>query len=337
MFTADVNCTEIMGILIALKDWLKPALPPDPAVQRALDRACIVVEPMLNTVPGLEKKLSAPIQRTLAHCQQLVAELPGPVEVDRQAFAKSPLVHALFSTSEDIAQMLGKSQSVRDYLIEESSEGSDFFYAMLAARPQVKKTLGVAYNGDVLQADAAIEYLFFSDHVLVEPALTLETAMEKLRQTALDSLLKNFHSRLKTLREKRQTLRETRDLERDRIGVLRGQGKMQEVETYTRHFKELENQLRDNINAMLPERLVDELADFLSAPEKALHLEDVSISVNRSGVVANSDNVGDALIFKRINGRDRRRYIGLLVKIRREDAVEAVAQMEVKKQRYLLF
>lgn len=123
-----------MSLLSAVADFLKPAPPPDPAVHKALDRVAELVDPLLRLAPGFERQLSGPLQHALGYCDGLVAALPGPVDINRQAFATDPLVHALFATADDIDQMLGRSQAIRDYLAEPCSWDSDYFYAMFAAR-----------------------------------------------------------------------------------------------------------------------------------------------------------------------------------------------------------
>ncbi len=330
-----------MGILITLKDWFKPAPPPDPDLQKALERTFELVDPMLNTVPVLEKKLGPVLQSTLHYCKKLVAELPGPFEVDRPAFSTSPLIHALFPTVEDIACMLAKSQSVQEYLDAGGAAEAEFIYAMLAARWQRKKSLGMACNDGIMQADALVEHLNFADHVLVEPAESLESAREKLRQTAFDSLLKTFRVRLLKKREERQLLQEQRDRERDQVNVMRSTGKPDKAAEHAQRLQELDEQLRQNIEALNPENIIGPLAEFLAAPEKSLRLEKMSIAVDRGGIIAREDGCPDnglieSIDFQEIIGRDRRRYVGMLVRIRRQDVLEAHEQLKNLQQRYLI-
>ena len=328
-----------MGILDALKNCFKPAPPPDPVLTMALERVCSVVEPTISTVPFLERKLGAALERTLAHCRQVVADLPGPFEVDRSAFSASPLVHALFPTVDDIALMLGKSQSMREFLASGEALGTEYVYAMLAARWQRKKSFGMAFDGEILQSDAPIEYLYFTDHVLVGPANSLEAAQEGLFRVALDSVLKNFHSTLTAQRGERQSLQEAREHERDQVNVMRSMGRADKQEESMRRLEQIDEQLRQNIDALQPENIVPSLAEFLLAPEKSLRLEKMSVTVNRSGIVAKENAVADgstneSIDFEQIVGRDRRRYVGLLVRIRRADALEAVEQLKDMQQRY---
>ena len=123
-----------MSLLSAVADFLKPAPPLDPSLRKALDRVAELVDPMLKSAPGFEKHLSGPVDYALGYCDGLVASLPGPIDINRKAFANDPLVHALFATAGDIDQMLGRSQAVRDFLAEPSSWESEHFYAMFVAR-----------------------------------------------------------------------------------------------------------------------------------------------------------------------------------------------------------
>lgn len=330
-----------MGILIAIKDWFKPEAPLEPASQKALNRVFALVEPMLNTVPAIEKKLAPALQHTLNYCQQLVAKLPGPFHIDRQSFASSPLVHALFPTVEDIAVMLAKSQTVREYLEAENAQETEFIFAMLAARWQCKKSLGMAYDGKMLQSDALIERLYFADHVLVEPAESLESAKERLCQTAFDSLLKTFRTRLIQKRDERQVLQEQCKQERDQINVMRSIGKPDKVEEHTLRLQMAEEQLRQNIEALRPENIIEPLIEFLASPEKSLRLEKMSIAVDRTGIVIKDEQrlengLIEELDFQQIIGRDRRKYVGMLVSIRRADVQEAMVQLKDMQQRYLI-
>lgn len=328
-----------MSFLSSVADFLKPAPPPDPSLHKALDRVAELVDPVLKITPGFERKLAAPLQHALGYCDGLVAALPGPIDINRHAFATDPLIHALFATADDIDQMLGRSQAVRDYLATPCSWESDYFYAMFAARRQEKRQLGLARQGDVIRSDVPQTILYFSDQTLIEPNCQLETTRHSLRCKALESLLHAFRSHLDALRHERDGLRADASVERAHLTVLRGTSGGPAYEVGTRHLAELDKQLRERADALMPEHLLDTLANYLRSPEPALRLTPVSITVDRLGVVR-QDAPDDAnlhtLNFPELTARDRRLHVAMLAKISRDEAFEAVEMVRDQQHRFML-
>ena len=328
-----------MSLLSAVTDFLKPPPPPNPLVQRALDRVAEMVDPLLKVEPGYEKHLAGPVEHALGYCDGLVAALPGPIDINRKAFANDPLVHALFATADDIDQMLGRSQAVRDFLADPCSWEHDHFYAMFAARRQQKKQLGMEQQGEVIRNDVPQTVLFFSGQTLIEPSCQLETTLQELRCKAFQSLLHTFHAHVEALRHERSGLRTDASLERAHLIVLRNQADGREYEVGTRHLAELDSQLRNNAEALMPAHLITALADYLRAPEPALHLTPVSITVDRLGIVR--DEIGDdftahTLNFPELTARDRRLHLAMLARINRDEALEAVEMVRDQQHRFML-
>lgn len=329
-----------MSLLSAVSDLFKPAQPLDPALSRALDRVAELVDPLLKLAPDFEKRLALPVQHALGYCEGLIAALPGPVDINRQAFGKDPLIHALFATADDIDQMLGRSQAIRDYLAEPRSLESDYFYAMFAARRQQKKQLGLAQEGDVIRNDVPQLVLYFSGQTLIEPSLDLDETRHLLRCKALESLLHTFRTHVESLRRERDGLLADASMERAHL-IARHRdisGEVQEI--HTRHLAELDRELRGKASSLAPEQLVHALADYLMAPEAALHLTPVSITVDRMGVVHDhgdelADNV-DTLNFPELTARDRRLHLAMLARISRDEALEAVERVRDQQHRFML-
>jgi hypothetical protein len=328
-----------VSLFSTVADFLKPAPPLDPTVRKALGRVAELVDPLLKLAPGFEKHLGAPVQHALGYCDGLVAALPGPIDINRQAFANDPLVHALFATADDINQMLGRSQAVRDFLAEPCSWESDHFYAMFAARRQQKKQLGMEQQGDVIRNDVPQLVLYFSGQTLIEPSCQLETTQHGLRCKALESLLHTFQSHLEVLRREREGLRTDLSIERAHLTTFRTAMNGHEIEIGTRHLAELDARLRSSAEALMPEHLLEALADYLHAPEPALHLTPVSITVNRLGVVRDEPD-GDinahTLNFPELTARDRRLHLAMLARISRDEAIEAVEMVRDQQHRFML-
>ena len=328
-----------MSLFSTVADFLKPAPPISPAVGEALDRIGELINPLLKSAGGFESKLSGPLEYALGYCDGLISGLPGPIEVNRKAFSNDPLVHALFATASDIDQMLGRSQAVRDYLADPACWESEHFYALFAARRQQKKQMGMSVQGDVVQTDVPHLVLYFSDQTLIQPSCSLENTLQLLRTTALDSLLTAFHDHVEALRAEREGLRADLSIERAHLTTLRGKTAGQEFQVHTRHLGELDSRLRVSAESLMPDQLVDALAEFLHAPESSLALSPVKITVDRLGVVSDNDNQDTGvhtLDFPELSARDKRHYLVMLARISRDEALEAVEAVRDQQHRFML-
>jgi hypothetical protein len=327
-----------VSLLSAVTDFLKPAAPPDPQLARALAHVAGLADPVLRTASHFDSRLAAPLQYALGYCDGLVAALPGPIDIDRQAFTRDPLVHALFATAGDIEQMLGRSQAVRDFLANPACWEADHFYAMLVARRQQKKQLGMARHGDLIENDVPQLVLYFSDQTLIEPCCDLEKTRERLRCRALDSLLQTFQEHLDALRNEREGLRADVSVERAHLTVLRGSTPGREYEVHTRHLAELDARLRTIAESLMPDPLLEALGDFLSSPEPALRLSPFSITVDGLGVVREKvdDSNVHTLYFPELSTRDKRLHLAMLARISRDEALEAVETVRDQQHRFML-
>ena len=328
-----------MSLISSIADFLKPTLAPTPQVRNALERIGEIVGPLLKSAPGFERELAPAVEHVLGYCEGLIEALPGPINITRQAFSGDPRVPALFATADDIDQMLGRSQAVRDFLAEPQCWESEYFYALFAARRQQKKQLGIGQQGDVLQNDVPQVVVYFSDQTLVEPHCNLEVTLENLRCRGLESLLRTFHDHVETLRSERDGLRADVSMQRAHLTVLRGKSPGPEFQTQTRHLAELDARLREKAASLMPDQLLTALADYLREPEASLGLSPVSITVDRLGVVSEqaSDDVNlHTLKFSEFRGRDKRNYMAMLARIRRDEAQAAVDLVQDQRRRFMI-
>lgn len=329
-----------MGWLSSLLALLAPAPPVDMAARRAIARTVELVDPRLADTHGLERVLAGPVTFALGYCEGLVDALPGPLEIERRAFASDPLVHALFATGNSIDEMLGKSQAVRDFLDEAASYAESHFYALFAARRMEKKQLGSTMLGETIQHDVPQTVLYFADHTLAEPAPTLDAARERLRSASFDSLLKTFRAHLDELRVEREGVRADLSVERGLLTLLRGKEGGGDALVRTRRVAALDARLRQIGDALTPATVLSELARFLAAPEVSLRLQPCSVTVDRMGVVApEGDGIaGDVarLEFPELISRDRRRYLVTLARVDCEEARCAVREALDARRRYVV-
>lgn len=327
-----------MSLFSAIAGLFEPAPPPDPQLLAALALIAERADPVLRAASRFDSRLAGPVAHALGYCARLVGALPGPVAVDRQAFAADPLVHALFATAGGIEQMLGRSQAVREFLAGPDCWEADHFHALLVARRQEKKQLGMTRHGDVIENDVPQRVLYFSDQTLIEPYCDLDRMRERLRERALESLLHTFQDHLDALRREREELRDDASIERIHLNGWQGALGRRATEVHTRHLAELDAQLRQIAETLRPDPLLDAFAAFLSAPEAALRLKPYSVTVDRLGVIRDPDEGPDVqtLHFPELSTRDQRLHLAMLVRINRAEAQEAVETLRDQQRRFML-
>lgn len=303
-----------------------------------------IVGPTIATVPDFEHRLSQPVQHALQYCDELILALPGPIEIDRRAFALDPLIHAFFATPQDIDLMFSRSQPLRDYLSSTSAGDSEFIHAMFAARRREKRTLGVVQEGEIMRRDVEQTLLYFSDHTLTAVSPRPDLTRSYLHQAVFDSLVKNFSSQIDSVRQERQGLHIERDLALDRINAPSNkEPNPHDASSYAEIIADLDAHIRQITATLQPKLLVDALAEFLMQPDKALRLTPVEVHVDRKGVIAPTqvasntpDSLTDTLDFPELVGRDRRRHVVMLARIPRAEAEQAIEKIKDEQRRFIL-
>ncbi|OHC69944.1 MAG: hypothetical protein A2045_02740 [Rhodocyclales bacterium GWA2_65_20] len=324
-----------MGILSDIKTWLAPAAPLDADTQQAIAQAVKTVDPRLVTVGGYERRLAPAVRHALAYCDGLVESIPGPIDINVQSFAADPLVHAFFAAPGDIARMLGASREVRNFIADPANLAAAEFFAMIGMRRKEKTVLGLEMHGEVIQEGAPQRLLYFADHTLHEMSTDPAVTRLRLRAAAFESLAKSFVGHLEDLRARRQDLRNAWDQERARA---RSASAHDADAVAAQRRQELEQSLRAAAESLEPGHVLEAFAAWLAAPESRLHLEETSVAVDRLGVMADPARDGAAvqtLTLPELIGRDRRRWIVLLTRISREDALRA-QQESAQATRYLI-
>jgi hypothetical protein len=310
-----------MGLIAALSRWLHP-----PAVavgvREHLERACAAIDPLLQTVGGYAQRLEEPVAGALDYCADLVEVIPGPLDVDSHAFASDPLIHAVFGSVDDIAAMIGRSQAVRSFMEDGAGLPGEEFYGLLGMRRYEKMVSGLALQDGFVRNEVPQRLLYFGDHTLSSISGDRDAVRDGLQIAAFDSLVASFAAQIKTRREARQELKLAIDVARARKQDL----------------APLEARLREAAADLAPQRLVDAFAGWLAEPRKHLRLEPRQITVDRMGVIVadDSDAPGvNTLEFPELVGRDRRQWLVVLARIRREEAAAALAS-QAQAHRYIV-
>jgi hypothetical protein len=324
-----------MNILSRFSELLFPGNRPDPETSTAIARAVEIVDPRLVSVGGFERKLAPAVHYALGYCEGLVAAIPGPIDINVRAFGADPLVHAFFGAPDDIGRMLGASREVQQFVADPGNLESDEFFGLIGMRRKEKILTGAELYGETLVQGAVRRVLYFADHTLHELSPDVGMTRNRLRSAAFESLAKSFGGHLDALRGQRVDLRYAWAQER---AQERSAGTPDAAAPHARRRQELEEKLRLAAESLEPAHVLDALIAWFVAPESRLHFEETSVAVDRMGVMADPSAEApgvQTLSFPELVGRDRRRWIVLLAKITRDDALLAQSENE-RAERYLI-
>ncbi|MDR2689193.1 MAG: hypothetical protein LBB76_05480 [Azoarcus sp.] len=326
------------SIFSRILDWLTPAPPLAPGTQAGLRRIGELVNGALPMASDFTRMLAKPVEHARAYCAGLVDALPPAIVIDRQGFASDPLIHALFASADDIGRMVASSAAVREYLAETQSWREDTFFALMAARRVEKKVLGVALQDNLIATGVPQSLLQFSNQMLILPAVDAGAARDALFAAAFDSLLRTFAEHIEQVQATYESLRTERELERAR---LLSRPIHERAAIPPRRISELDERLHGLFASLQPAALIPELADFLMRPETALHLDTVRLWVRRNGVIHaegpptgqnDAEADAEAINFMELHSRDRRRHLVLPVRVRCDEAREALEQARAQRQ-----
>lgn len=271
------------------------------------------VEPRLCQIGGYPRRYAPSIAHAWAYCRDLATQVPGPVTVDRQAFAHDPLVHALFSSPEGIVQALIQSKAVRAWHQDPGEEQGVF--ALMGVRRWEKDVFGVEDRDGVLRRDVAQKAVFFSDHTFSNLGATLADTRALLARQFMSSLLARVNDRLEEIRQNRQRLEREQDELRARL-----RAKPDNVACQA-GLQQTLAALSEAVAALDLRSYADHFDAVLSRPEPYLHLRPVSLSLDAMGIHQQAAGDGQAtpLGMSEMACRDRRRWIVLLVHFRLDE------------------
>jgi len=315
-----------MGLL----DWLMPAPPADPALQRRIEHTLDLADPLIRQASRYEEILQPAVSHALAYCEHVSVQIPGPFEVSRAAFAQDPFIHALFGSADDIADMLARSQCVREQHDNLFLAG-DRCCAILGMRHREKSGFGIALEGNFVRSDVPQRTLYFTDHTLAEPSRDEPGARARLRDALYDGLLKAFAAHVAEVRSERDGLTREQAILNAQLRASRA------AESHVRRLDALADRLRTSLDALQPDGLLEALAEVLLHPEPHLGLNTVTLTVDRFGVITGpaSERGGDSLQFCELTARDQRRWVVILAHINQDEVREALARFE-SSRRYIV-
>ncbi len=317
-----------MGLLTNL--FGKQEIPGKPALETAVEHAVSAVEPLLAQTRGYPDRYHHPVSVAMAYARQLADSLPGPIQIDREAYAKDAFVHALFPDVNAISEAIASSPSMQEYL-HDSPSGSEF-YALMGMRRVDRKLIGMELVGPAIQREVVQQATYFISHTIESPAPDESLTREKIATQFFHSLVGKVKARIEQRRQNKEALLTERSNLMPRLHVA------DDIERAA--IEERMTMLADGLQSIIESLELDHyLEDFetvLLHPEEYLHLTHSSIRVDSMGIRRSAGDTerGQEFMLSELIGYDRRDWTVTIVRCTNLQ-FETFAEKLDKAYRYL--
>ena len=245
----------------------------------------------IRLVPGYKKKLRNTIQSSLEFADDLVNQIPEPIEVSSSTFASDPYVNAFFTNVADLQSVFNHSSEIKDYMAE-PHEGGARCCALLCMRRTEKTIMGMELSGDTLKRDILQVAVSFSDHRIYSPAPSESETREGLKCCLFQGLVTNALERIVKLRLASHHLQSKHQMLHARLRrykqkikeVNQGSGTdvkiMQAIEETALELRKIEEQMM-NAPLMTPQVILEQVIDVFNKPEDFVRIRKFPLRLNK--------------------------------------------------------
>lgn len=272
-------------------------------LRQATDMIVEVADPGIRQLGRYRKNLRSPVAGAMEYCTSLVDSIPGPVRLSRQQYHADPLVKAIFTSADELEEVLRIVTENRDLPDHEKEKDS---IALLTMDKTEKTIFRHHQQGDVILRDVKSRAVNFSDHRLVAPSSTMDNTKELLKHRALEVLatiamerIASFRGNLAELRERREHLKSMRRIFGGRRHTQElFAGPDRETAEKLRKVKKLLTEIEAEIETArqefeTPDDALALLQKIMNQPEDALITRDQTMRVDWMNVLVSDKDDGE--------------------------------------------
>lgn len=190
-------------------------------IEKATERVLAGTDPRLRALGDCHKRLRGPVVKAGHHVVAMVEALPAPAEISPQAFGGDPKLRAFFASGEHLCEVLGRFNSLRDYLAELPPPLPDEIFGLLTADREERNVFAMEVTGDTLRRDVMQVAVNFSNHRYIGPTGNEADTRRELKKRAFDFLIEKALERIMDERSKRRGLDKQRHLLRQKLDAMR--------------------------------------------------------------------------------------------------------------------
>jgi hypothetical protein len=303
----------------------------------AIEHVVDEVNPKLRAISSYRKQLKQPVERALAYSAEIVTSIPGPVEVNRTAWSKDPMVRAFFTGIEDMCDVLSSNREVRDFLDGSDATEQQHCYALLSMQRSERTVTGVEGSGDIIKRDVLQTSVSFRDHRVVKPGASESQLRQELEARAFEVLVAYVLERITMLIARRQSLKEKQlllDMQLRHAQVKKaslspllesGGNKAADIEALQQHQQHMTQEL-EQAGAKLTtlDDYIDRISEVLGNPEGHFRVNRIRMRLSQMNIKRDEKSSGsghDLELTEALLG-DQLQRILLIIKFPRDELLE---------------
>jgi len=284
-------------------------------LRQSIDMIVEIADPSIRQAERYRKVLQSPVAEAMEYCSSLVEQIPGPVQLSRQQYHADPLVKALFTSADELVEVL------RIALVSHHLPGNEKEREVTALLTMVKTEKTIFRHdrqGDTVLRDIKSRTVNFSDHRLVAPNFSMDNTRELLRQRAVKILatiamekIASFRGNLTELHERREQLKSMRRIfgggshtrELFAIPAPETAGKLRKVKKLLTEVEAEIEIARQKFET--PEDALDLLTEVMRQPEDYLIIREQTLRVDWMNVLVNNDHAeGNNISLAELSAQD---------------------------------
>jgi hypothetical protein len=277
------------------------------SVDEAIEHVIDGIDVKLRLVPAYQKKLQHEVTLSLKYIDQLVEQIPGPIDVSRNTFVTDPQVRSYFATSDILQDTFSCGTELKAFFDQQENTATNQCCALLCANKEEKKIMGLALEGEMIRRDVPQTAINLSDYKILSPAIDDKQVRSGIKKCIFDGLVTYALQQIASIKSESRELMDRRRILHSQLRSKQTQGNgltkllaqahiesVQSAELAVQ-LEEAETRLKDLTGDMdVFSFYLKEIKKILSQPEKfirlnvnCLRLSDMCIKVDTDTTQAN--------------------------------------------------
>jgi hypothetical protein len=293
---------DIPSVFVAWREAQRLSLEQRTALQEQVEGVVDGVEPKIRLAWGYQKRLQPAVAAARAYIDELVEQIPGPLDVSPKTFVSDPQVNAFFANPQELRDVFSRSSELRKFFDQTDNDDLDSACALLCMVEQEKTTFGMQLVNDRIRRDVTQTTVNFSDHKVLTPGATEADARQGLKDCIFNALVSHALQHIVDLKAHKRELQDQRRILYARLRARQAYNGGLDTLLATAssdppEVLDLEGKLADaeqRLNRMpaardAPRDYLHEVKTILERPQEFIGLRRVTFRLTRLGIKADAN------------------------------------------------